>query len=425
MSDNISDSAMKRKKKRKKYVKIIKRSIFIILLLAIFFVVSQIVIGVKIIYRQNTIGETLPDTFRIELPVIRNHSNYFCVEATVNDTCQANFIFDTNASCLAKIETVDNMNMHKWSRWPVAFGNYYGQIQMTCMYHFDSFKIQSLTFNRPLFEGIPKSNTMYDLMTEDVLGRGFIKALFWKFALDDEKMILFSNKDSLLLQKETENFVKIDNGLHSNELFFPDISMTADFIFDTGYSEEIMVNEKIFTVLSEKFTPKIYIFTRRTLAKNDISYVFDNMNVEWGGIKISNCQVIYSPITDRCLIGSPLLDRFNFVFAYNEKVDYRIKDNLYLQPRNNFQQFESIPYCSDFGFYIRKSGNEFNINMIEQGGLADKAGIRLKDKIISIDHGDFDLSNLKELDSYLSDKKTVHIAIEKKGKVTEIVLTNR
>ena len=411
---------MKQKKKQNKYVKIIKRSIFVILLFVIFFVVSQIVIGFKIINLQKTIGETLPDTFRIELPVIRNNDNYFCVEATVNDTCHTNFILDTHASCLSKIETVNNMSMHKWSRWPIVFGNYYRQIQMSCMYHFDSFKIQSLTFNRPLFKGIPKSNAMYDAMTEDVLGRDIIKALFWKFALDDGKMILFSNKDALLLQKETENFVKINSGLHSNELFFPDISMNADFIFDTGYSGEIMVNEKIFTGLSEKFTPKIYISTRRTSTKNDILYVFDNMNVEWGGIKIPNCQVFYKPLTNRNMIGSPLLDRFNFVFAYNEKDDYRIRDNLYIQPRNNFQAFESIPYCSDFGFYLNKSGS---VNVIEQGGLAERAGIRLKDKIVRIDHGDFDLSNLEELDLYLSNKNTVQIELEKKGKVTEIVLT--
>ncbi|GHT53585.1 hypothetical protein FACS189451_05570 [Bacteroidia bacterium] len=199
--------------------------------------------------------------------------------------------------------------------------------------------------------------------------------------------------------------------------FFPDISTHDDFMFDLGYSGEIMVNKKIFTCLSNKFSPEKFLSTRPTSTKNDTTYVFDGINIEWNGIKISNGQIIYSPITNRNLIGVELANRFNFVLAYNEKKNNRIENNLYLQQRNDFQHFKSTPYCSDFGFDIKKSDTKFIVKRIEIGGLAEKAGISVKDKIVNIDYGNFDLNDEKQLDFYLSDKKSVNLEIEKNGKI--------
>ena len=119
-----------------------------------------------------------------------------------------------------------------------------------------------------MFKGISKSNAMYDLiMDHNVIGKDIIEQLFWKFSLDDEKIILFSKKDSLLFCKETENYVKIENGLKDNSLFFSDISTQGNFMFDLGYGGEIMVNKKIFACLSDKFSSKRYLSTRRTSPK--------------------------------------------------------------------------------------------------------------------------------------------------------------
>ena len=380
----------------------------------------------KINVWQNKIGETLPDAFRFELPVTQNPDGYFCVKGIINDTDSANFIMDTQTTSLAKMETINDWDAMYWGKYPVPVYNSYGQKEKFPLYFFNSFNIQSLSLNKPLFTGVSKSNAMYDLMDHDVVGKDILKQLFWKFSLDDGKMILFSNRDTLFLRSETESYVKIENGLtgKSNHLFFPDISIQADFILDIGYAGEIMVNKEIFSHLSNNFPLKKFVSSRRTSAKNDTTYVFDGMNVEWDGIKIPNCQITYSPITNRNLIGVKLVHRFNFALAYSDKTN-NSNDNIYLQPRNNFQQFESAPYCSDFGFDIRKLENIFIINRIETGGLADKAGINVKDKIVRIDHGNFDLNDRKQLDSYLSDKKSVSIEIEKEGKIIDIELIKK
>lgn len=53
------------------------------------------------------------------------------------------------------------------------------------------------------------------------------------------------------------------------------------------------------------------------------------------------------------------------------------------------------------------------------GGLADKSGIRVKDKIVGIDHGNFNLNDVDRLNSYLKDKKSVTLKIEENGKIIE------
>jgi hypothetical protein len=379
---------------------------------------------IKINLWQDKIGETLPDTFKIELPLIRNQRNYFCIRCTVNDKQEADFIIDTKASPLAKMETVNNFNANYWGNFPVSTSNSYGQKEKLPLYFFNSFRIQSLSFNKPLFEGISKSNAMHDLMDNDVIGKDIIKQLFWKFSLDSEKIILFSKKDSLLLCKETENYVKIENGLNdNNNLFFPDISTQGDFMFDSGYEGEVMVNKKIFTRLSGEYSPQKYLSTSRTSTKNDTTYVFDKMNIEWNGIKISNCQIIYRPVANRNLIGAGLAGRFNFVLACEKKKN-KIENNLYLQPRNNFQDFESIPYCSKFGFSIENLAEKWIVKKIEVGGLAEHTGLKVMDKVIRIDNGAFDLeNNSNNLIMYLADKKQVTVQIEREGQIIDIKMT--
>jgi hypothetical protein len=366
---------------------------------------------------QNKMAETLPNTFRIELPVIQNDDKYFCIEAVINENYKAEFIIDTKATPLMKIEAINNLNGNLWGKFPVPAWNSYGQAEIFPLYYFDSFKIQSLAFAKPLFKGISKSNAMHDLLDKGVVGKQIIEQLFWKFALDDGKMILFSRNDTLLLQKETKDFMKIENGLRSDTpvLFFPDVSAQGDFLFDLGYADEIMVDKTIFVRLSKKFTSKKYLSTRPAATWNDENYVFEKMTVEWNGIKIPDCRIVYRPVTNRNIIGVRLAGRFNFVLAYRK---YGTED-LYLQPREDFQNFKNTPYCSAFGFGIEKREGGFIIRRIEVDGVAAKAGLHLEGKVVHIDHGSFDLNDAKQLDSYLEDKKSVTVGIETEGKIVD------
>lgn len=383
----------------------------------VFYFINGVVRTYKMNAWQDKVGDTLPDTFKIELPIIHS-STWFCVRGSINDKYEEDFIIDTQANSLLKIETVKELKSYYWGRFPAVVRNFYGQKGKYPLNYFESFKIRDISFNKPLFSGISKTNALHGLIGNGVVGKNIIKQLYWKFSLDDEKMILFSKNDSTLLHKETKSFLKIESGLIKCKLFFPDILAQDDFLFDLGHEGAVMVDNNIFTQLSKVSSPKIYLINNRITLKNDTVFVFDNIDFEWNTIKISNCQIVYEPLTNRNLIGAELMNRFNFVLAYNKKMYNRLTDDLYIQPRKDFQDFKSEPYGPDFGFFLGKVENEFIIKGIEVEGLAHKAGIGIRDKIVSIDHGKFDLNDYKQLDLYLEDKETVILEIEKSGKHT-------
>jgi hypothetical protein len=405
-----------------KVKKMIKISLSVIVILVMACTGCIVYKSVKIINVQRKTGDLLPDTFRIEVPVKMSENDRFLVEAVVNDSYRADFIIDTQASSLMKMEQINELNGHFYENMPIPTFNLYGQSMKTPLYYFDSFKIQSLVFNKPLFHGISKSNEIHGIMTNNIVGFEILKRLCWKFSLDDGKMILFSNKDAQLLLKEAKDYIKIENGIDkvlsggSNVLLFPNTQTQGNFMADMGYNDEIMVNKKIFDSLSEKIPYRKFLSPLRTSAENMEGYVFEKMTVEWNGIKVPNCQVTYTPTADRNIIGTRLIKRFNFIMAYQE--DSR---DLYLQPRKDFQSFASAPY-SAFGFNIKKQDGGFTVNLIEENGVAAKAGIRLKDTVVHIDNGAFNLNDTQQLNTYLSDKTSVTIGILKDGKTADVKL---
>lgn len=101
--------------------------------------------------------------------------------------------------------------------------------------------------------------------------------------------------------------------------------------------------------------------------------------------------------------------RFNFILGYDYNNGDKSHDDLYIKPIKNFQNFNSIPYVSDFGFSISKLNNNFVISNIKIGSIAESANLKIGDKIISIDSGNFKINeNNKDLFLYLATKKTVN-----------------
>jgi len=98
--------------------------------------------------------------------------------------------------------------------------------------------------------------------------------------------------------------------------------------------------------------------------------------------------------------------------------------DLYYQPNQNFNNYKSSSLISDFGFNV--SEKDGIISAIEVDGIADKAGLMLKDKVISIDDGAFNLENkdflVKRFIDYQSDKQNVNVRIERDGKTIDYQL---
>lgn len=62
---------------------------------------------------------------------------------------------------------------------------------------------------------------------------------------------------------------------------------------------------------------------------------------------------------------------------------------------NLFKGFDTIrskPYVSKIGFRIQKDGTNVVVSSIERGGIAEKQGLSLGDRILSINHETFNMA---------------------------------
>jgi len=361
----------------------------------------------------------LPDTFRVELPLLIDPTGYFCVDAHINKEYDERFILDTQ--CLTNLYKMDNLKEKAtyWGEYPLIKGNSAGERVKNPLYYFNNFEITHLSFGKPFFWGIDSTEYTYQIMSRNVIGENTLSMLNWKFDLDNKKLILFGNKDSSLMLKETDGYIKISGGLGIKKIpiSFPQIGYKENFTLDLGSTLDVNIDKRIFKILSKTHP------YRKIKTSIGYIYLFNNIKVQLGNMIIDKCQVIHKPFLSNNYIGVPIMHHFNFILYYRDTHLDTPKD-LYYQPNQNFNNYKSASLISDFGFNV--SEKDGIISAIEVDGIADKAGLMLKDKVISIDDGAFNLENkvflVERFIDYQSDKQNVNVRIERDGKTIDYQL---
>ena len=124
-------------------------------------------------------------------------------------------LIDTGAESLARSEDLKTPKATFWGEFPLPTYNARKEWSRKNLYYYDSFDIGPLSLGKPLFKEItPENDThIHAILSENgknVLGRNILNRLNWKFSLDENKMILFSQRDHSLLAKETaDGYIKI------------------------------------------------------------------------------------------------------------------------------------------------------------------------------------------------------------------------
>jgi len=158
--------------------------------------------------------------------------------------------------------------------------------------------------------------------------------------------------------------------------------------FDTGFSGSLILKNKSFREIRSQDknaisrTQIVYGHIHSSLAGSaapDTAYA-GIMNFQLGpGLQIDSIQVVTTPNMIVNAMGMDLIKRFNIL------VDYQ-KQNLYLQPNPAYTLPEKNIFQL-FGFKARSVENEklIVVNMVA-GSLAEKAGIKIGDQILSINN---------------------------------------
>ena len=195
------------------------------------------------------------------------------------------------------------------------------------------------------------------------------------------------------------------------KLTFPALSDSIGFSFDLGYQGAICIDQKLFKKLYSHYPCDKHL-TFRTDKRTDTTYTFNGIAIEWNGNRITNAEIEYRPVTNRNLIGVEFAERFNFILGYQKTEKFHTAD-LLIQPRSNLEGIKSKSDNQDFGFNIRLIGNELLVTSITIGGFAESAGIKLKDRVIEIDHGTVDLNmqltKFGLLKNYMADKDSMGV----------------
>ena len=401
---------------KKKRVIIISISLIAVLLVFFKFIYPMVWLA-KLNVRQLNLGESIPEKCRIERELIVDDNGYFCIDVLFNNKDKRQLIIDTQATCLARIDTLERLGARYWDDYPVNVRNLYGQKEKLPLYELESISIDQLSLQKPLMKGFSENNAIYQLLYKEVLGKDILQHLVWKFDLDDDKLILFSNKNESLLNSEVQDYQLIEGGLAGKaiSLSFPAITTDAYFTLDLGYQGEISIDDKLYKELSKNNTP-LKCLNLNTDDTIDTTYVFQNIDVSWKNIPVKNCNLYYYPERSLNQIGAPFMKHFNFILAYLN-VNHKRKKDLYIKDRCTNQDINLNLSFLASGFGLEYLNDKLTISTIVKGSSAEKTGLKLRDEVIEIDNGAFELTDYTVSSglvfTYLLQQKSIHLKVQR------------
>ncbi len=370
---------------------------------------------IKMTFHEDKNKENMPNSFSVHFPLIIDDLNFFKIPCVINGDTPIQFIVDTKAISLMREEDIIKHKAKYWGKLPFSAENAYKKKEPIKLYQFESCNIQGLAMGYPLFSQISKKSLIHGVVGNGIIGSNILSLGYWKFSIDNQEITFFSKKDTDMITSETKGYTLIPHGIDYDQiqLLLPNLSETQDFTLDLGFSGEIEINNKLAESLM-KVIPFKTIETLRSDQEKNRLHLFENQSIAWNGITIQNCKLVNIPAVNGNYIGADFMQRFNFVLAYGGIIKHKKQDHLYIQPVQGFDSIQTEPYISKFGFKFEETNGITHIYAIEQGGIAQKQGLKLGDEIIAIDNGKFDISNNKQFIPYSDAKET--LTIETKDK---------
>lgn len=397
-------------------------SLLIVVAVLFILLLAYIGYGIVWIYNFNTGQEAMfkdiPKDFYQKFPLIRDPNGYFGVVATMNGVHTDTLLLDTQASSsLAKPENLNQYGATYWGRKPIPTFNFYRQVYFSKIYEIDKVKIGNCALKGVLFNSVPKENGMYNALYRTVLGRTVIENMVWKFDIDKKEMILFPPQNKEALKQETEGFAFIKDGINKLPLY-NELTDSLHLLLDLGSNYDIIIDKTTCEKLQKHYTPRRYINYRR-VGLTDTIAEFRGITMYCNEIAVPHCTLIYIPTLNKNVAGQNFIGKINFVL---------VNHDLYVQQRTDtVSNYDSS--FSELGLNINIREENICITSLEINGKAEKAGLKLGDKVISIEQGKVSIDNLSvqngELEKHLQKAACLTFEIERNGVKKNILSQSR
>ena len=353
----------------------------------------------------------VPDELSLDIPF--SYDGHFSMPCTI-DGKEVSLIVDTKATCIMKEEDIAKFHGAYFGRHSLPPKNVRGQRERILFYSIPDFRIDTFSM-KPLFGSVGKGNYMYHLVGSGVLGNNILRLCNWFFSIDEGRVCVFSTFNEKRLEQGSRGFHKIQNGLEDDGIISRIGSLKEELTFtlDLGNNVEVLVNNNVASRLKSLYPYKTFLTLRRDDSIDSL-FVFDGVPVVWDGITIPNCQITNNPkfASNKNFFGAQLMHRFNFILNYSADQG----DNLYIQPKKDFDQQHVLPIISVFGLSIEERAHGVIVSRLEADGIAEKAGLTLGDVVQELDGRALNDSSVGQgFIRYTADKKEIRLRIKNKG----------
>ena len=355
--------------------------------------------------------QRIPDELSLDIPF--SYDGHFSVPCTI-DGKEVSLIVDTKATCIMKEEDIAKFHGAYFGRHSLPTKNVRGQRERILFYSIPDFRIDTFSM-KPLFGSVGKGNYMYHLVGSGVLGNNILRLCNWFFSIDEGRVCVFSTFNEKRLEQGSRGFHKIQDGLENDGITARIGSLKEELTFtlDLGNNVDVSVNNNVASRLKSLYPYKTFLTLRRDNSIDSL-FVFDGVPVVWDGITIPNCQITNNPkfASNKNFFGAQLMHRFNFILNYSADQG----DNLYIQPKKDFDQQHVLPIISVFGLSIEERAHGVIVSRLEADGIAEKAGLTLGDVVQELDGRALNDSSVGQgFIRYTADKKEIRLRIKNKG----------
>ncbi len=402
--------------KFKKKISYLFKTLFALFIIALAYFIYAVIWVHNFNADQDKIVKSLSPDFYQTSQIIRDPNGYFGVVAMINDQYTDTLMFDTQASSLAKPKILDQYKAEYWGRKPIPTFNFYKQIYFSKLYKVDDIKIGDCALKGVIFTSVPKDNGMYNTLYRTILGRSVIKSMVWKFDMDKNQMTMLPLKNEKLLQREGAGFTFIKNGINSFPLYSKQTD-SLNLILDLGANYDVIIDKTVYKKLQRHHTPRRYVNFRR-VGLTDTIAEFSGITMHCNGIIVPNCTLDYIPTINKNIAGNIFIGKMNFILANKD---------LYVQQRidtlsNNHSGLAAL------GLNINVRNDNIYVTSLEINGYAEKAGLKLGDKVISVDNGAINVDIISvssgKLEKYIQEAEHLILEIERDGARQSFTITS-
>lgn len=264
-------------------------------------------------------------------------------------------------------------------------------------------------------------------IADGILGMEYFYNSILEINYEREYMKIYSSLDSINLQ----GWSKIELTKRDNRLYLPvevvvndTIIISGDYQLDFGSGGTVsltsLVSEKY--KLKENVRNKVKYFTKYGgVGGESSSYDFFASQLKIGDFSFKNVLIDFSVDTAGAmasekhlgLLGNEIYERFHVVIDF-------INNDLYLKPNKKFNDlFE--PSRLGFSYINRgKTLKYWIVTGLYSSSAAEKGGLMIDDKIISINRVNVEEINYEREESFFRNIDRVYLKVERNNKLIEL-----